>query len=50
MPEGEYIISLLYSFYSDGSVSSWINMPVFQSAGVFQVKNAQLTNLGILVF
>ncbi|OCQ21213.1 hypothetical protein A7985_11325 [Pseudoalteromonas luteoviolacea] len=50
MPEGEYIISLLYSFYSDGNMSSWINMPVFQSAGVFQVKNAQLTNLGTLVF
>ncbi|TQF67795.1 hypothetical protein [Pseudoalteromonas luteoviolacea] len=50
MPEGEYIISVLYSFYSDGNVSSWINMPVFQSAGVFNVKNTQLTNLGTLVF
>ncbi|ESP92190.1 hypothetical protein [Pseudoalteromonas luteoviolacea] len=50
MPEGEYLIGSLYSYYNDGNMSSWITMPVFQSAGVFEVKATQLTNLGTIVF
>ena len=50
MPEGEYMISSLYSSYSDGNMSSWITMPVFFSAGIFEVKQSQFTNLGTVVF
>lgn len=50
MPEGEYIITTLYSFYSDGNMSSWVSMPVYYSAGKFNVEKKRLTNLGSLVF
>lgn len=50
MPEGSYMIARLYSFYSDGNMSSWFSMPVFEAAGRFDVKQNQLTNLGSLVF
>ena len=50
IPEGEYIITTLYSFYSDGNMSSWVSMPVYFSAGKFNVKKKRLTNLGSLVF
>jgi len=50
MPEGEYLITTLYSFYSDGNMSSWVSMPVYSSAGKFNVKKKRLTNLGSLVF
>ncbi|MDO6694135.1 hypothetical protein Q4574_12655 [Aliiglaciecola sp. 3_MG-2023] len=50
MPEGEYLIASLYSFYSDGNMSSWLTMPVYASAGTFKVKAGEFTNLGSLVF
>jgi photosystem II stability/assembly factor-like uncharacterized protein len=50
MPEGEYVISTLYSFYSDGNISSWVSMPVFFVAGTYEVKPGQFTNLGSVVF
>ncbi len=50
MPAGEYIISSLFSFYSDGNMSSWISMPVFYSTGKFSVSEKQLTSLGTVVF
>ncbi|GAB2704832.1 hypothetical protein GCM10027170_38650 [Aliiglaciecola aliphaticivorans] len=50
MPEGEYLIASLYSFYSDGNMSSWLTMPVYASAGTFNVKAGEFTNLGSLVF
>lgn len=50
MPEGKYVISTLYSFYSDGNVSSWITMPVMFSAGTFEVKGGRFTNLGSIAF
>jgi hypothetical protein len=50
MPEGEYIITTLYSFYSDGNMSSWVSMPVYDSAGKFNVKKKRLTDLGSLIF
>ncbi len=50
VPEGEYIISSLYSYYNGGDFTSWISMPVMHSAGKFKVKNSRLTNLGSLVF
>ncbi len=50
MPEGQYIIASLYSFYSDGNMSSWLTMPVYASAGTFNVKAGEFTNLGSLVF
>ncbi len=50
MPEGEYIITTLYSFYSDGNMSSWVSMPVLDSAGRFTVEKKRLTSLGSLVF
>jgi len=50
MPEGEYIITTLYSFYSDGNMSSWVSMPVLDSAGRFNVEKKRLTSLGSLVF
>jgi len=50
MPEGEYIISTLYSFYTNGDMSSWISMPVYYSAGRFNVEKKRLTNLGSLIF
>ena len=50
MPQGKYIISLLYSYYFDGDISSWVSMPVSWSAGTFDVKANQFTNLGSVVF
>jgi hypothetical protein len=50
MPEGTYLISSLYSFYSDGDISSWITMPVYQAAGYFDVESNKMTNLGSVVF
>lgn len=50
MPEGTYMVSTLYSFYSDGNMSSWITMPVMYSAGKFNVVPNQMTELGTLVF
>ena len=50
MPEGSYIISSLYSYYDGGDYTSWLNMPVDHSTGVFKVKKGQLTNLGSVVF
>ena len=50
MPQGKYLISSLYSFYSDGNLSSWVSIPVYFSAGTYQVKDKQFTNLGSLVF
>ncbi|MFA3791937.1 hypothetical protein AB6T38_12535 [Aliiglaciecola sp. SL4] len=50
MPEGQYLIASLYSFYSDGNMSSWLSMPVYASAGTFNVKAGEFTNLGSLVF
>jgi hypothetical protein len=50
MPAGKYIIASLYSFYSDGNMSSWVSMPVFYSAGTFTVTDKQLTSLGTVVF
>ncbi len=50
MPEGQYMITSLYSFYSDGNMSSWISMPVFYSTGHFSVVAKQLTSLGTIAF
>lgn len=50
MPEGEYVLSSLYSSYYDGNISSWISMPVYYSAGKFQVQSHILTDLGSIVF
>ncbi|MFT2092505.1 hypothetical protein [Paraglaciecola sp. 2405UD69-4] len=50
MPKGTYMISSLYSFFSNGDVSSWLSMPVFQAAGNFEVDSNRLTNLGSMVF
>ncbi|WP_133468840.1 hypothetical protein [Paraglaciecola marina] len=50
MPEGTYMISSLYSFFSNGDLSSWLSMPVYQAAGNFEVKENRFTNLGSLVF
>lgn len=50
MPAGEYMIASLYAFYSDGNMSSWVQMPVRAAGGVFNVAVSQLTSLGTLVF
>ncbi len=50
MPAGKYIISQLYSYYSDGNVTSWVRMPVGVATGEFLVKPKELANLGSLVF
>lgn len=50
MPAGEYMISSLYAYYTDGNMSSWVTMPVRGAAGLFSVKEKQLTSLGALVF
>lgn len=50
MPAGEYRIGMLYSFYSDGNVSSSLSMPVGISTGTFKVETDTLTNLGSIVF
>lgn len=50
MPEGEYVIASLYSYFNDGNMMSWISMPVFYSAGKFDVKPTTLTDLGSIVF
>ena len=50
VPEGEYMISTLYSYYNGGDFSSWISMPVLGSAGSFKVEQKKLTNLGSVVF
>ncbi|MDP2561361.1 hypothetical protein [Psychrobium sp. 1_MG-2023] len=50
MPAGEYIIGSLHSFYTDGNMSSWITMPVNISAGKFNVKQNNLSDLGTVVF
>jgi hypothetical protein len=50
MPQGDYLIGSLYSFYSDGNMSSWITMPVNFSAGKFDVVENQFSDLGTVVF
>jgi len=50
MPNGTYMISSLYSFFSNGEISSWVSMPVYQAAGNFDVVSNKLTNLGSIVF
>lgn len=50
MPAGDYRIGLLYSFYSDGNVTSRLSMPVGISTGTFRVETNTLTNLGSIVF
>lgn len=50
MPAGEYRIGMLYSFYSDGNMSSSLSMPVGISTGTFKVETNTLTNLGSIVF
>lgn len=50
MPAGEYVISSLYSFFSNGEISSWISMPVFYSTGKFKVEGETLTDLGTIIF
>ena len=50
MPAGEYRIGMLYSFYSDGNMSSSLTMPVGISTGSFKVETNTLTNLGSIVF
>lgn len=50
MPAGEYRIGLLYSFYSDGNMSSSLSMQVGLSTGTFTVATNTLTELGSIVF
>lgn len=50
MPKGEYVISILHSYFNNGEISSWITMPVRQAAGTFEVAAGRFTNLGSLVF
>ncbi|GGA88119.1 hypothetical protein GCM10011369_32790 [Neiella marina] len=50
MPAGRYMISSLFSFFTNGDMSSWISMPVGHSAGTFEVKGGQMTYLDTLVF
>ena len=50
MPAGEYMITSLYAYYSDGNMSSWVQMPVRAAGGIFNVAVSQLTSLGTLVF
>lgn len=50
MPDGDYMISVLYAYYTDGNMSSWINMPVRRATGTFVVESGRLTNLGTLIF
>lgn len=50
MPAGEYIISSLYAYYSDGNMSSWLSMKVGYEGGTFVVKPHEFANLGSVVF
>ncbi len=50
MPAGEYMITSLYAYYSDGNMSSWVQMPVWAAGGIFNVAARQLTSLGTVVF
>ncbi|MDP5213479.1 hypothetical protein ORJ66_10540 [Pseudoalteromonas tunicata] len=50
LPQGEYLIANLYSFYNGGDFTSWLTMPVMAAAGKFEIKAKQLTNLGSIVF
>lgn len=50
MPEGKYMISTLYSFFSNGDMSSWLTMPVMFSAGRFSVGANNVSDLGTVVF
>ncbi len=50
MPQGTYLISRLWSFYSNGNMTSTVSMPVFEMAGRFTVESGRLTDLGSLVF
>lgn len=50
MPAGEYVISSLYAYYTDGNMSSWISMKVGYEGGTFVVKPQEFANLGSVVF
>ncbi len=50
VPEGEYMVTRLFSYFSNGNIVSQLSMPVGPSAGVFPVRSGQFTNLGTLVF
>lgn len=50
MPAGEYIISSLYAYYTDGNMSSWVSMKVGYEGGTFVVKPQEFANLGSVVF
>lgn len=50
MPKGTYMISTLYSFFTNGDMSSWLTMPVMFSAGRFDVESNYVSDLGTVVF
>ncbi|MBY5992266.1 hypothetical protein [Ferrimonas balearica] len=50
VPEGEYVVGLLWSFYSNGDLTSTLRMPVGWNGGLFKVAAGQLTDLGTLVY
>ncbi|RXE84624.1 MULTISPECIES: hypothetical protein [Pseudoalteromonas] len=50
LPEGEYVVASLYSFFSNGEIMSWISMPVNYLAGKFEIKQNTTTNLGSIAF
>lgn len=50
LPQGEYLITTLYSFFTNGDFSSWLTMPVGWATGKFRVSNAKFSDLGALVF
>ena len=50
MPEGEYMISRLFSVERIGNMTSTVSMPVGYTTGKFMVEKARFTDLGTLLF
>lgn len=50
MPEGEYIVNNLWSYFDNGQLTAYLSMPVGYSAGTFTVEKSSFTDLGTLIF
>ena len=50
VPEGHYTVANISSYYYDGSITSRVSMPVWQSGGEFRIKGSRLTDLGNILF
>ncbi|MEH6451194.1 MAG: hypothetical protein V7765_21190 [Oleispira sp.] len=50
VPTGRYTFGLLYSYYNNGSVSSWMRMPAGSASFSFSVSDYMVNDLGLFIY